>query len=53
MIQLEISKTEDKRLIMAILADNGYTVRKGTVVVGNRKKAVVEAWKDEKKATTE
>lgn len=25
---------------------NGYTVKKSTIVVNNRKKAVLEAWKD-------
>jgi hypothetical protein len=49
MIQLFIGNKEDRRLVMAILADNGYTVRLGKVKVGKTSKIAVEAWKDEEK----
>lgn len=47
MLQLFISNKEDRKQVMAILADNGYTVRLGKVKVGKTSKIVVEAWKDE------
>ena len=50
MIQLFISNKEDRRQVMAILADNGYTVRLGKAIIGKTTKTVVEAWKGEKTA---
>lgn len=47
MFQIFISNKEDRKTVMAILADNGYTVRLGRVKVGKVSKTVVEAWKDE------
>lgn len=48
-ITLEITSNEDKATVAAILVTNGYTVRKATITVNNRKKAVLEAWKDDAK----
>jgi hypothetical protein len=50
MIQLEISKDDDKATVAAILIMNGYTVRKIKVDdVKGRGKFVLQAWKDEDK----
>ena len=46
-IYLDIRLDADKRTISAILVDNGYTVRKATVKVGNRSKTVLEACKED------
>ena len=45
-IQLDIRLDADKRTVAAILADNGYTVRKATIKVGNRSKTVLEVYKE-------
>lgn len=45
---LEIGNDNDKREISAILVANGYTVRKTTVLINNRRKCVIEYWKGEK-----
>lgn len=47
MIQLEISKDEDKATVAAILVMNGYTVRKATVPGDGWVKVVLQAWKEE------
>lgn len=44
---LIIANKEDRRRVMAILADNGYTVRLGKIKVGNTSKIVVEFWREE------
>ena len=49
MIQLFIGNKEDRKQVMAILADNGYTVRLGKIKNGKTSKIVVEDWKDEEK----
>ena len=41
---LLIANKEDRRQVMAILADNGYTVRLGKIKVGKQNKIVVEFW---------
>lgn len=46
-IQLDIRLEADKRVISGILVENGYTVRKVTTAVGNRKKTILEAFKEE------
>lgn len=46
-IQLDIRLEADKRVIAGILVENGYTVRKITASVGNRKKTILEAFKEE------
>ena len=43
---IEVQSEQDKRVIAGILVANGYTVRKSTIVVNNRKKAVLEAYKE-------
>ena len=48
MIQLEISKDEDKATVAAILVMNGYTVRKVSVPDGGWCRVVLQAWKEEK-----
>lgn len=53
MIQLEITKDDDKAAVAAILVMNGYTVKKEKIVINGRGKFVLTAWKDEKKATAE
>lgn len=50
MMRIFIGNKEDRRLVMAVLADNGYTVRLGKVKIGNTVKTIVEAWKEETKA---
>jgi hypothetical protein len=49
MIQIEITKDEDKATVASILVMNGYTVRKVKVAdgKGGRGKYVLQAWKDE------
>ena len=46
-IRLDIRLDADKRTVAAILADNGYTVRKVAVKVGNRSKTVLEVYKED------
>lgn len=47
MIQLEITKDEDKATVAQILVMNGYTVRKVKVKdESGRSKFVLQAWKD-------
>ena len=46
-IYLEITSNEDKATVAAILVMNGYTVKKTMQMVNNRKKAVLEAWKED------
>lgn len=46
-IQLDIRLDADKRTVAAILVDNGYTVKKTTVKVGNRSKNVLEVYKED------
>lgn len=46
-IKLDIRLDADKRTVAAILADNGYTVRKVAVKVGNRSKTVLEVYKED------
>lgn len=48
-IQLIIANKEDRRQVMAILADNGYTVRLNKVSNGKTVKVAVEAWEEEGK----
>lgn len=43
-IQLIIKNAEDRRSIVAILADNGYTVSIERVKIGTQAKTVVVAW---------
>ena len=42
--RLIIANKDDRRQVMAILADNGYTVRLGKIKVGKQNKTVVEFW---------
>lgn len=44
---LIIANKDDRRQVMAILADNGYTVRLGKVKAGKTSKIVVEFWREE------
>ena len=44
---LIIANKEDRRQVMAILADNGYTVRLCKIKVGKTSKIVVEFWREE------
>lgn len=48
---LDIRLDSDKKTVAAILLDNGYTVRRVVVAMdsknGKRRRAVLEAWKDE------
>lgn len=47
MIQLEITKDDDKATVAAILVMNGYTVRKVKIDDGKgRGKFVLQAWKE-------
>lgn len=46
-IKLDIRLDADKRTVAAILADNGYTVRKATIKTGNRSKTVLEVYKED------
>ena len=46
-IYLEITINEYKATVAAILVMNGYTVKKTMQMVNNRKKAVLEAWKED------
>jgi hypothetical protein len=45
-ILLVIKCPDDRRQVVAILADNGYSVKIDRVKVGNQMKSVVVAWKD-------
>ncbi len=45
--RLEIRLDADKRAMAAVLVDNGYTVRKATIKVGNRSKTVLEIYREE------
>lgn len=46
-MQLEIRLDSDKRLVSSILVDNGYTVKKSSVVINGKRKTVLEAYKEE------
>ena len=46
-IKLDIRLDADKRTVAAILADNGYTIRKATIKTGNRSKTVLEVYKED------
>lgn len=43
---LEIKDEKDKREVSAILVANGYTVKKTTILIANRKRVVIEATKE-------
>ena len=45
-MQLIIKNAEDRRAVVAILADNGYTVKIDRVKVGTQTKTVVIAWNE-------
>lgn len=47
--QVIIKNPQDRRDMVAILADNGYSVKLGKVKVGNQSKITVDFWKDEEK----
>jgi glutamate-1-semialdehyde aminotransferase len=50
MIQLEISKDEDKATVAAILVMNGYTVRKATIKMEDGwHRVVIQAKKEQEK----
>ena len=42
MIQLVIKNPQDKRDMVAILADNGYTVKLGKIKIGSQSKVTVD-----------
>ena len=44
-----IKNAEDRRAICAILSENGYSVRVGTIKDGNRPAKAVIVWKEEDK----
>ena len=48
-IQLAIKNPEDRRKVVAVLADNGYSVKIDRVRVGNQIQSVVVVWKDDVK----
>lgn len=48
-LQLVIKNPEDRRKVVSVLADNGYSVKIDRVKVGNQNKSVVIVWKDEGK----
>lgn len=43
-VQLIVKNADDRRAIVAILADNGYTVSIERVKIGTQAKTVVVAW---------
>ena len=45
-MQLTIKNAEDRRAVVAILADNGYIVKLDRIKVGSQSKAVVVVWKE-------
>jgi hypothetical protein len=49
MIQLEITREDDKATVAAILVMNGYTVRKAKIAdkTKTRGRVILQAWKDE------
>lgn len=49
MIQLIIKNPQDRRDMVAILADNGYTVKLGKIKVGSQNKITVDILDEEKK----
>ena len=49
MTKLVIKNPEDRRVMVSILADNGYSVKLGKIKVGNQSKITVDFWKDEEK----
>lgn len=50
MIQLEISKDEDKATVAAILVMNGYTVRRATIKMEDGwHRVVIQAKKEQEK----
>lgn len=42
MIQLVIKNPQDRREMVAILADNGYTVKLGKIKIGSQSKVTVD-----------
>lgn len=46
-IQLIIKNPDDRRQVVAVLADNGYSVKIDRVKIGNQTKGVVVVWKGE------
>lgn len=42
MIQLVIKNPQDRRDMVAILADNGYTVKLGKIKIGSQSKVTVD-----------
>ena len=50
---IEVQSEQDKRIIAGILVANGYTVKKSTIIVNNRKKAVLEVYKGDSNAKNE
>lgn len=49
MTQLIIKNPQDRRDMVAILADNGYTVKLGKIKVGSQSKITVDILDDEEK----
>ena len=49
MIQLVIKNPQDRRDMVAILADNGYTVKLGKIKIGSQSKVTVDILDDEEK----
>lgn len=49
MIQLVIKNPQDRREMVAILADNGYTVKLGKIKIGSQSKGTVDILDDEEK----
>lgn len=50
---IEILNDQDKRVVAGILVANGYTVRKATIQVNNRKRSVLEVKKENENAKNE
>ncbi|MBO7273524.1 MAG: hypothetical protein J6V22_01585 [Clostridia bacterium] len=49
MTQLIIKNPQDRRDMVSILADNGYTVKIGRIKVGSQNKVTVDILDEEKK----
>ena len=49
MIQLIIKNPQDRRDMVAILADNGYTVKLGKIKIGSQSKVTVDILEDAEK----
>ena len=47
MTSVIIKNPQDRRDLVAILADNGYSVKLGRVKVGNTNKITVDFWKED------